>query len=403
MKLSIIVPVYNVEKYLPMCLDSIRMQTYKDIEIICVNDGSTDRSGDILNLYREADSRIVIINKDNGGLSSARNAGLRTATGQVVCFVDSDDLVEKNMAARVVEVFEQTRADVVTFGGKVYPDFRNEPWLEGALSPRDVEYDEFTPDILVEEASQPFAWRTACRLKFLIGNHLFFDEEIRFGEDKLFQYAVYPRSGKTVFISDKLYLYRVGRKDSLMSSRGEDSYLKLYDHLRIVSSICKNWKEGGFIDKYSESLLLQIAEFVLGDVANAPHEHKTILANFLEAILTTYFSEEQLDLLIQDEGYGQLAKGLLQDRASGFDDKKFRETPVGLLRRFWYWFPLFRPVIGLARWFGAHLPMSRTRLNQRFAELARQVQETEWEAAESHSMSDSLRLLQIETGLKISR
>ena len=91
-KVSVIVPVYNCEKYLKKCLDSLVNQTLKDIEIICVNDGSTDNSGRILEEY--TDSRIKIITKENGGLSSARNAGIAVAKGEYLGFVDSDDWVD---------------------------------------------------------------------------------------------------------------------------------------------------------------------------------------------------------------------------------------------------------------------------------------------------------------------
>ena len=96
---SIIVPVYNTEKYLDRCLKSIINQTYSKIEIIVVNDGSTDRSLDICIKYQKMDKRVVVINKENGGLSSARNAGLINATGNYYIFVDSDDYIDLNSIA----------------------------------------------------------------------------------------------------------------------------------------------------------------------------------------------------------------------------------------------------------------------------------------------------------------
>ena len=94
---SVLIPVYNVEDYLERCLDSVLNQTLTQIEVICVNDGSTDRSPEILKEYQENDSRIVIVNKQNGGLPSARNAGIEKARGEYVGFVDSDDYVQPNM------------------------------------------------------------------------------------------------------------------------------------------------------------------------------------------------------------------------------------------------------------------------------------------------------------------
>ena len=98
--ISIIVPVYNVEKYLRRCLDSILAQTFTDFECICIDDGSSDGSGKILDEYAEKDFRFVVIHKDNGGVSSARNAGLDVARGEWLAFVDSDDWVEKNFLYR---------------------------------------------------------------------------------------------------------------------------------------------------------------------------------------------------------------------------------------------------------------------------------------------------------------
>ena len=90
-KISVIVPVYNVEPYLERCLDSIIQNTYRNLEIICVNDGSTDNCGAILDRYAEQDDRFVVIHKENGGLSSARNSGMDVATGEFIAFIDSDD------------------------------------------------------------------------------------------------------------------------------------------------------------------------------------------------------------------------------------------------------------------------------------------------------------------------
>lgn len=97
MKISVIIPVYNVEDYLPQCIESLTAQTYKNLEIILVNDGSTDKSGMICDSYAETDSRITVIHKDNGGLSSARNAGMDVLTGDFVSFVDSDDWLEPDL------------------------------------------------------------------------------------------------------------------------------------------------------------------------------------------------------------------------------------------------------------------------------------------------------------------
>ena len=99
--ISIIVPVYNVEEYLKECIDSIINQTYKRIEIILVDDGSTDKSGKICDDYAKIDKRIKVVHKENGGLSDARNVGISVSSGKYIAFVDSDDWVEKTMYKNV--------------------------------------------------------------------------------------------------------------------------------------------------------------------------------------------------------------------------------------------------------------------------------------------------------------
>ena len=96
-KISVIVPIFNVEKYLKECLESIINQTFKDIEIICINDGSTDNSLDILNQYAEKDNRIKVITQSNQGLSAARNTGIKYANGEYISFIDSDDYIDTSL------------------------------------------------------------------------------------------------------------------------------------------------------------------------------------------------------------------------------------------------------------------------------------------------------------------
>lgn len=111
-KVTAIVPIYNVEKYLERCVDSILLQTYKNIEVILVNDGSTDNSLQYCNKYKNQDNRVIIIDKQNGGLSDARNAGLKQATGDYVCFIDSDDFILPTMIEMMVKQLIEDQADI---------------------------------------------------------------------------------------------------------------------------------------------------------------------------------------------------------------------------------------------------------------------------------------------------
>ena len=110
--ISVIIPVYNVAAYLPQCLDSVLSQSYSDLQVILIDDGSTDSSGAICDEYAERDSRIVVIHQTNGGAAAAKNAGLRVATGKYLSFVDSDDYLEPGAYAHMVAQLEDTKADV---------------------------------------------------------------------------------------------------------------------------------------------------------------------------------------------------------------------------------------------------------------------------------------------------
>ena len=111
--ISIIVPIYNVERYLVQCIDSILNQTYKEIQVILVDDGSTDSSGKICDEYRQKDNRIVVIHQENKGLVAARKEGLKKSAGEYVGFVDGDDYIEPQMYARLLAIMESTEADIV--------------------------------------------------------------------------------------------------------------------------------------------------------------------------------------------------------------------------------------------------------------------------------------------------
>ena len=112
-KISVIVPVYNVEPYLIECLESIINQTYRDLEIILIDDGSTDKSGDICEEYAKKDDRIIVIHQSNQGSASAKNAGLRKASGEYLAFVDSDDFLQEDAYEFMVRQLEEYHADII--------------------------------------------------------------------------------------------------------------------------------------------------------------------------------------------------------------------------------------------------------------------------------------------------
>ena len=293
-EISVIVPIYNVEEYLAWCLDSLRGQTFHDIEVVCVIDGATDGSRAIAARYAEADPRFVIVDKPNGGPSSARNVGIRAASAPYVCFVDSDDRFTPDACEKIVAAFERTDADVITFGANCYPESAGYDWLIQHLSPRDIEYDGFSPSLAFEEMSCPFSWRTACKRSFLIENGLFYEEGLHLGEDQVFQFAIYPRARKTLLMSDKLYDYRVTREGSQMDRLTHESASMMAEHIRIVQCVYDDWAAGGFLKQYPAEMLAWTVYFVLYGISMEPNPPRDGLLDALREVLLAHFSEEEI-------------------------------------------------------------------------------------------------------------
>ena len=147
-KVSFIVAVYNTQEFLPRCLDSLLNQTCRDIEIVVVNDGSTDDSAAIIAAYARKDARVRAITKPNGGISSARNAGIDIARGEIVDFVDSDDYVEPNLAEFLVEAFAAENPEIVVFGGVCEPAERASKRIRQLLSPDARVFEPFDAALL---------------------------------------------------------------------------------------------------------------------------------------------------------------------------------------------------------------------------------------------------------------
>ena len=278
---SIVVPVYNVATYLDDCLESLLAQTCADIELICVDDGSTDESGALLDAWATRDGRISVVHKPNGGLSSARNAGIERARGSYVLFVDSDDALEPDAVECLLEAFERTGADVVTFGASCF-DGEPTPWLQRCLSPREALFESFSPSILTDEASNPFAWRTAVRLDWLRVDGPLFDEDIRYGEDTVWHFSLYPAAPSVALIPNKLYRYRLGRAGSLMGEHGQGSSQRIADHVSVVEHVFAVWDEKGYLRSWGSELVSWSVDYVLyAALRQAPGEERTQSLNRL--------------------------------------------------------------------------------------------------------------------------
>ena len=209
---SVIVPVYNIEQYIGKCLESIVGQTLKEIEIIVVDDGSTDDSSRIIDRYARTDSRIVAIHKTNGGVVSARNCGIARATGSYILFVDGDDHLESDTCERLLKKAQATRADMVIMRFDIeYPQHKEEPrfWSQ----------DEYVPVTAIHTmAHEEFRWSLWSRLmrKELFDRPVDCPPQLIFGEDAYQITQLTYRAQKIVTLRDKI-LYHYTVRDSSVS------------------------------------------------------------------------------------------------------------------------------------------------------------------------------------------
>lgn len=270
---SIIVPVYNVEAHIGRCLDSILGQTVSDFEVICVDDGSTDGSSDILARYTAGDARIRVMSQENAGPSKARNRGLSQARGSYVWFVDADDSIAATALERLKEQVElSNEPDVVVFSYDLEPpaDESTPPWLVEARVTRNTFYPVFTPEALFSEpGATPFLWRYFLRTDFLRAHNLWFWEGLHLGEDALFQFMVLPLARGIVFFNEPLYFYQYSRSDSLMDCANSDYSQKARRHLEIIRLVASNWNERGILDDMREPLTSWAIDFFYHQVMQA--------------------------------------------------------------------------------------------------------------------------------------
>ena len=263
--ISVIVPVYNVEKYLAHCLESIRKQDFSDLEIICINDGSTDTSPRLLTIASELDPRILVINQDNRGVSAARNRGLGVASGEIIMFVDGDDFLAPGACKTVAEAFSKDKPDIFTFGGKAISYGKSSPWLLNALSPKKEVIRGLGGDLFKKAKERPYIWLSAFSRDFLETNSVRFEEGLAVGEDQLFYLDAYVRANLIVTSPKPLYFYRANRLGSAMSSQYKDDDKRVKQHLNLADRVFSRWKAAGLFEQYRAELLYWFLDFISYD------------------------------------------------------------------------------------------------------------------------------------------
>ena len=295
-KISVIIPVYNVEDYLEECLESCAGQDYANCEFICINDGSTDLSRQILKDYPARDRRFRVFHKENGGLSSARNAGLKRAYGDWVMFLDSDDRLKSGALEELDRLVERGNAehtpwDIIIFHSDTFPEnIENDSWYKKTLQYDPKQYLDFSADAIFEErGAMPFVWRHAYSMNLLKKTGVVFDETLSYGEDVMFPMSIFPSATRILFSDSCLYDYRLKRKGSLTEAVFSDADRIVERHYEVIRHAAQYWAGQGWLDLYGAEFLNWALKFTLLKVkALKGSQRRKRAAEMFEDIIVPY-------------------------------------------------------------------------------------------------------------------
>lgn len=295
--ISIITPVYNAEKYLDECIQSVVNQTYKNIELILINDGSKDRSLEICNKWANIDNRVVVIDKPNGGVATARNKGLEIAKGQLIGFVDNDDTIVPNMYETMYQDMIDNDADIVMCNSCAYINgMRQDEGYKGYTS-FEIGSEQLVKRMLTyEKIFCSSVWSKLYRRE-LIGNVRFL-EDITLGDDYYFNGMIYPRVNKFYYNDRAFYNYRKREGSICRSGIGEH----FFDKYKVVERLIPVLSKYEFIDnvdleRFKLSIIHEILYELLRERADNKllKEWKKIFATQLKKVKSIYkFSNKEL-------------------------------------------------------------------------------------------------------------
>ncbi len=278
---SIIIPVYNAESTIIRCIDSIAKQTYTNIEIIVINDGSNDNTLDLLYEYKKRKDKIKIVNINNSGVSVARNTGLKIAKGKYIIFVDSDDCIKDNMVEKLVEMREKYNTFIICNycilkKTKKYATDSKEYNIDYGIS---FQSDEDFCKLFIEMDILKAPWGKIYDADIIRKNNLIFETDISLGEDLIFNLNYLKFIERIIYLKDKLYCYYVGNSNSL-SKKYYDNMIDIQKKIveRIIQHIAqiKNCKQ---IDEVYRNCL----KMLMSAVTNELHKKTNIVDKYIQA------------------------------------------------------------------------------------------------------------------------
>lgn len=262
MLFSIIIPVYNNEKYIKFCLDKIINQTFQNFEVLCINDGSTDNTSEILKKYSEIDSRIKIINIPHSGVSKARNIGLEIAAADYVSFIDSDDVISINLYEKVSNIINNSSPEIIIFNGLFYDQKRrklkNKKFIDAS---KIINYvDEYTTHTYKDFDNLFFSQDSIAikifKKSFLKENNIQFDENTCF-EDVIFNFFTLLSAKSINVLDEYLYLYRQNINTSITAGIFNKKSQNIFQIFETIEKIEK------FIIKYHSDFTYNFLEYMI--------------------------------------------------------------------------------------------------------------------------------------------
>lgn len=265
--ITIIVPIYNVEQYLKQCIESLLQQSYKNIEIILVNDGSTDRSADICEIFRKKDNRIKVVNKSNEGLGYARNSGLKIANGKYVTFVDSDDYVDEDLIKELYSSIKENNVDTCIGGFKRVDDNGNilsiSKYSNNIYRENNV-FDNLLPRMLgsygkKSDSIRMSVWNSMYSMEIIKENKIEFPSEREYiSEDIIFDIEYYKFSKGVSIIDSCKYNYRLNINSLTMKYKENKFNMIKKLYLAIEENIIKNDIKSQAISRNQKQFFINI-------------------------------------------------------------------------------------------------------------------------------------------------
>lgn len=326
-KVSVVIPVYNVEDYLGECLDSIINQSLKDIEIICINDGSTDNSLGILKRYAEKDDRIILLSQENQGHAVATNKGIRMATGEYLYLMDSDDIVKLNALEDTFNLCKSKNLDFIIFKAINYYEKEDKFYETEVYSMQNLlksvgenvfTYKDIPDDVLFNMSVTP--WSKLYKREFIINCGAKFPEGLIFDDNVFFWQTLF--NAKRIYFLDEFLFTRRWYSSSSTTS-GDQRYL---DSIKIVNLIGDEFKKYGEFEHHKVKLYNEKVHMGYFRYQHIKKEYKELYFKAWKEDLIEIFNDEELfeDLFnnVKTEYKNMLYKVLLSNNVNEFENMK---------------------------------------------------------------------------------